>query len=82
MHHVYPLYVQSHNLDITAGVLWAQKGVAKVVPNGHFSRLIFLFPKLLGWGGGGAEKFSDIPFSLTYRNLYNTPRSYTPGFGI
>jgi hypothetical protein len=40
-------------MGITAGggdelVLPDQKGVAKVVPNGHFNRqLIFLFPKLM-----------------------------------
>jgi hypothetical protein len=38
-----------------------QKGVAEVVPNGHFRpKLIFLFPK--EGGGGGIKHFSDIPF--------------------
>jgi hypothetical protein len=41
-------------------VLPNQKGVAKVVPDGH-CKLIFLFAKLLA---GGRKIFSDIPFFI------------------
>jgi hypothetical protein len=84
MHHVYLLYVQGHNLDInTAGGVVSPKGRGESRARWTFQSIINIsFPKIVGGGGGGAENFSDIPFSLTYRNLYNTPRSDAPGFGI
>ena len=61
------------------------KGVAEVLPDGHFNLLINIsFPKLLAWvggggGGGGRKMFRTYHFSLIfelmYRNLYNFSKS-------
>ena len=49
------------------------KGVAEVLPDGHFNLLINIsFPKIVGVGGGGGgggweKNVSDIPFFSNFR---------------
>ena len=64
MHHVYPLYVQGHNLDITAGGVVSPKGRGESRARWAFQSIINIsFPKIVGGGEGGRKFFGHTIFT-------------------